>query len=113
MAVPYDRLKNALLAEQARLTEQMAALSEVAAGDHLGYGNHQADDGSVAFEQAKDLAIRINAESLLKQVNGALRRMENGTYGLCVECNQPIDTARLKAIPYADLCMSCQRKRER
>ena len=113
MAVPYDRLKNALLTEQARLTEQMAALSEVAAGDHLGYGNHQADDGLLAFEQAKDLAIRINAESLLKQVNGALRRMENGTYGLCVECNQPIDTARLKAIPYAELCMSCQRKRER
>jgi len=113
MPVPYDRLKGDLLKEHARLTEQLAALSEVAAGDHLGYGNHQADDASIAFEQAKDLAIRINAESLLKQVNGALRRMDNGTYGLCAECNQPIDAARLKAIPYADLCMSCQRKRER
>jgi len=113
MPVPYDRLRDDLLVERARLIEQMAALSEVAAGDHLGYGNHQADDGSVAFEQAKDMAIRINAESLLKQVNGALRRMDNGTYGVCVECNQPIDAARLTAIPYADLCISCQRKRER
>jgi len=113
MPVPYERLKNALLVEQAHLTEQLAGLTEVATGDHLGYGIHQADDASAAFDQAKDLAIRINADGLLKQVNDALRRFENGTYGLCIECNKPIDTARLKAIPYAELCMDCQRKRER
>ncbi len=113
MPVPYERLKKALLAERERLDEQLATLSEVAARDNLGYGNHQADDGTAAFDQAKDLAIRINAENLLKQVNGALRRFENGTYGLCVDCNKQIDTARLKAIPFADLCLDCQRKRER
>jgi RNA polymerase-binding protein DksA len=113
MPVPYERLKKALLAERARLEEQLATLSEVATRDNLGYGNHQADDGTAAFDQAKDLAIRINAENLLKQVNGALRRFENGTYGLCVDCNKQIDTARLKAIPFADLCMDCQTRRER
>jgi DnaK suppressor protein len=113
MPVPYERLKEELLAEQARLTEQLAALTEVATEDNLGYGNHQADGASAAFDQAKDLAIRLNADNLMKQVNAALRRFDNGTYGLCVECNKPIDTARLKAIPYADLCMDCQRKRER
>lgn len=113
MPVPYERLKNELLAEKASLTEQLASLTEVAVRDNLGYGNHQADDGTAAFDQAKDLAIRINAENLLKQVNAALQRFENGTYGLCVSCNKPIDTARLKAIPSADLCMDCQRKRER
>ncbi len=81
--------------------------------EHLGYSNHQADDASAAFDQAKDMSLRQNAENLLNQVNAALRRFDNGTYGLCVECNQPIDTARLKAIPYAELCMDCQRKRER
>ncbi|HEY4687932.1 MAG TPA: TraR/DksA C4-type zinc finger protein [Anaerolineae bacterium] len=113
MPVPYERLKTALLAEQVRLTEQLAALTDVAVTENLGYGNHQADDATAAFDQAKDLAMRINAENLLKQVNAALKRFENGTYGLCVECNKQIDTARLKAIPYADLCMDCQRKRER
>ncbi len=113
MPVPFEELKAALLVEQTRLKEQLAALSEVAVKDNLGYGNHQADDASAAFDQAKDLAIRINADNLLKQVNAALRRFEAGTYGLCVECNKPIDTARLKAIPYADLCMDCQLKRER
>lgn len=113
MAVPYDRLKQALLLEQTRLSEQLADLTEVAVQDHLGYSNHQADDGTAAFDQAKDLAVRINAGNLLKQVNAALKRFENGTYGLCVECNRPIDVARLKAIPYAELCMDCQRKSER
>jgi RNA polymerase-binding protein DksA len=113
MPVPYERLKDELLAEHARLIEQLDGLTEVAVQDHLGYSNHQADDGSAAFDQAKDLAIRINAEALLKQVNNALKRFENGTYGLCIECHQPIDTARLKALPYAELCMDCQRKRER
>ena len=113
MPIPYERLKQDLLTEQARLNEQLMMLTEVAVQDHLGYGNHQADDASAAFDQAKDLAVRLNAENLLKQVNDALKRMDNGTYGLCLECNQPIDTARLKAIPFAELCMDCQRRRER
>ena len=113
MPVPYERLKNALVAQQAELNSQLSDLTEVAAYEHLGYSNHQADDASAAFDQAKDVSLRRNAEGLLKQVNAALRRLDLGTYGLCVECNQPIDTARLKAIPYAELCMDCQRKRER
>jgi len=113
MPVPYERLKNALVAQQAELNRQLADLTEVAAYEHLGYSNHQADDATAAFDQTKDVALRRNAEGLLHQVNAALRRLELGTYGLCVECNRPIDTARLKAIPYAELCMDCQRKRER
>lgn len=113
MPVPYERLKNTLLDQRAQLNEQLVVLTEVATQEHLGYSNHQADDASAAFDQAKDLSLRQNAENLLNQVNAALRRFDNGTYGLCDECNQPIDTARLKAIPYAELCMDCQRKRER
>lgn len=112
MPVPYERLKKALLTEQARLTEQLASLTEVVARSSIGITNHQADDGSAAFDQAKDLAVRINAETLFKQVNDALQRFGDGTYGICVECNKPIDTARLKAIPYAALCLDCQSQRE-
>jgi DnaK suppressor protein len=112
MPIPLERLKNALLVEQARLNEQMASLSEVASRSAIGITNHQADDGTAAFDQAKDLAVRINAEGLLRQVNDALKRMEDGTYGLCLECGLSIDIARLKAIPYAELCMDCQTRRE-
>ena len=64
------------------------------------------------FDQARDLAVQVNAEQTLKLVNDALARFDNGTYGLCLDCGQEIDAARLEAIPYAPLCLSCQSKRE-
>jgi DnaK suppressor protein len=77
---------------------------------NLGYGNHMADDATEAFEQAKDLALRCNAEQLLTQVTDALERFEQGTYGICVHCAAEIDPARLKALPYATLCLRCQQR---
>lgn len=73
----------------------------------VGYTNHQADDASEAYEQAANLAIRENARRLLYDVERALDRMDAGTYGHCRNCGQPIDHARLKAIPYARYCLTC------
>jgi len=98
--------------ERASLLEQIQQIG-VAEYESLGYGNHMADDATEAFEQAKDLALRQNLERLLEEVEDALERFEEGTYGICEDCGQEIDTARLKAIPYARLCLECQRKRER
>jgi len=50
---------------------------------------------------------------LLKQVESALARFEDGTYGLCRDCGRPVDPARLEALPYAQLCLDCQSKQER
>jgi RNA polymerase-binding protein DksA len=77
---------------------------------NVGYGNHMADDASEAYEQAKDLALRQNAEQLLVQVTNALERFEQGTYGICEHCETEIDPARLKALPYATLCLHCQQR---
>jgi DnaK suppressor protein len=79
-------------------------------GTNLGYGNHMADDASEAFEQAKDLALRQNAEQLLTQVTHALNRFEEGTYGVCEQCKAEIDPARLEALPYVTLCLHCQQR---
>jgi len=57
--------------------------------------------------------MRKNNERLLAQVERALARFEDGTYGLCVDCGRPIDPARLEALPYAQLCLDCQSKQER
>jgi DnaK suppressor protein len=69
-----------------------------------------ADDATEAFEQAKDLALRQNAQQLLVQVTDALARFEQGTYGICESCREEIDPARLKALPYATLCIRCQQR---
>jgi len=97
--------------ERARL-EAAIAQAETEGGENLGYGNHMADDATEAFEQAKDLALRQNAEQMLIKVNDALERFEQGIYGICEACGHEIDPARLEALPYATLCLRCQRRIE-
>ncbi len=102
-------LRSFLESEQNRL---QAVLTQIDAegGNNLGYGNHMADDASEAFEQAKEMALHQNAQELLEKVNHALARFEQGAYGICELCKTDIDPARLKALPYATLCLRCQQR---
>src|SRR5215467_7130584 len=76
----------------------------------------QASDGVLEpEEEAVDLeetdveqAILDNEKTLLNEVQQALKRIENGTYGICTNCGQPIPEKRLEAIPWASLCVTCE-----
>ena len=111
--MPRDeaRLRRMLEAERARLIAELSHY-EVASRHNLGLGNHMADDGTEAFEQAASLALQRNQERLLAEVERALQKLEEGTYGLCERCGVEIDFARLKAIPYATYCIDCQSRVE-
>lgn len=63
----------------------------------------------------RDLTVeRLNRETfLLRQVSGALERIAAGEYGICLECEEPISTKRLTALPWAALCLSCQEAADR
>jgi len=63
----------------------------------------------------RELAIRnLDRESqLLRQVRGALRRMEEGSYGICIHCDQEISPKRLAAVPWTALCLQCQEAADR
>ena len=111
MTVSYEDLKRGLEDQQARLIEEIK-LFQIDGRDNLGYGNHQADDATDAFEQTKELSLLQNSERLLAQVQAALARFEQGTYGLCERCGKEIDPARLRALPYAAFCMVCQQHLE-
>ena len=106
-----EKLRIRLEAERERLLAELGR-ANIPERDNLGYGNHMADDATEVFEQAKDLALRQNLERLMEQVEDALERFAAGTYGLCEQCRKEIDPARLKALPYATLCLSCQQRRE-
>jgi len=70
----------------------------------IGYSTHQADDATEAFEQAKGLTLRQNTERLLQQVESALARFEDGTYGLCRDCGRrliPLDLRHCLTRSYA------------
>lgn len=105
-----------LLAERKRLIEKEhridrrnAAASESAEiGELADYDNHPADSASETESRAKDLALDENINVLLAQIDGALRKIEDETYGTCDRCGEPINPERLEAIPYATLCIDCQ-----
>lgn len=74
-------------------------------GDLSSYDNHPADAGTEMFEREKDMALDHLDEQHLRDINSALHRIEEGTYGKCLECHQEIDFERLKAIPYTEYCI--------
>ncbi len=76
------------------------------------YNDHFADSGTATFERERDLSLERNIKDILERVNLALQRIKDDTYGICTHCQKEIDPARLKALPYADLCISCKKKEE-
>jgi DnaK suppressor protein len=71
---------------------------------------HPADLGTDNFEEALALDLLENEEKILDEVNDALARIEQGTFGRCENCGQEISRERLKALPYARYCIRCARK---
>jgi len=76
-------------------------------------GNHMADDGSNVMETERLGTISADLQDILAQVEAALGRMEDGTYGSCQRCGQPVGAERLEAFPYVGFCISCQQIIER
>ena len=112
MPFSYDRVRQELLEEQAKLHEQLERLAATEY-ESVGYSNHMADDATDAFEQTVGVALQRKVESTLEDVDRALGKFENGTYGLCEVCGARIDRARLEALPHARLCLDCQSRQER
>jgi len=84
-----------------------------ASGDLSNLPIHLADAGSDTFEQDFSLGILEGEDIEVKEVDEALERIENKTYGICEECSTPIAENRLKVIPYARLCVKCQESVEK
>jgi len=70
-----------------------------------------AEGGSLAFEIEKELSLHQNANDLLSQADEALERIEDGTYGICADCDSAIPVARLEALPHTKLCVTCSATR--
>jgi DnaK suppressor protein len=112
MSFSYEKAKQQLLEERTKLVEQLEQL-ETSTYESIGYSNHIADDATDAFDQAVDVTLKRNAETSLEEVERALARLNDGTYGLCEACGARIDRARLEALPHARYCLECQARRER
>ena len=78
-----------------------------------GSGDDQADAGSKTFEREHEMSVANNSRDLLLQVEHALVRISDGSYGTCERCGQPIGKARLQVFPRATLCVNCKQREER
>lgn len=109
-----DRLlasaRRTLEAERARMLEELA--EEIEPPGQMTYGSQAAAATHVA-EQQRDLALRERAEQHLAAVDAALRRIDEGRFGLCRRCGRPIADERLEALPWAAECIDCQRLEDR
>ena len=81
------------------------------AGD--GAGHDQADMGATSFERDHELTVLSNERDKLAQIDRALGRIDDGTYGVCESCGNPIGKMRLMAFPRATLCLTCKQREER
>lgn len=109
-----------LVTERADLEKQQADLeadtwvgSQSELTGEVGLDEDFADAGTATFERERDLSIQNNIRDLIEQMGHAVERIDEGTYGTCERCGQPIDAARLKALPHANLCLDCKRHEER
>jgi DnaK suppressor protein len=108
--------KERLLALRARLRNDVTSMTD-AALHHDGSENstmpiHMAELGSDNFEQEFTLSLLATEEDTLGAIEGALERIENGTYGTCEECSGSIPKARLDALPHTPVCVKCAATRD-
>jgi len=84
-----------------------------ASGELSGYSLHMADAGTDTFDREFALSLVSNEQEALYEIEEALKRLDQNTYGLCGMCERPIMKARLEAVPFARLCVNCQSNIER
>jgi len=107
-----DEFEARLQVERTELAEQLATIEDQTfattqsdlSGD-VGVDDESADAGTATFEREKELSIEQNVRDLLQKIDRALKRIDAGTYGICERCGKPIEKARIKALPYVDLCI--------
>ena len=109
MSVP-DRtidptVRAALIGERERLVAQISAL-EPGHGASADFDDNFADSGQVAAEQGENKLLASQLRGELEEIERTLAKIEDGTYGLCETCGEPIPPARLEAVPTARFCIA-------
>jgi len=116
-AAEMDELRGELERDAVHLQEEIHGAEQEIVGllrdGGDGAGNDQADVGSTTLERDHELQLANNARNMLNQIERALSRIDDGTYGVCESCGKAIGKGRLQAFPRATLCVSCKEREER
>lgn len=107
----YQVLKDMLETRRTEIQDKLRNLRETLPNEITNV--RDAEEQSVHdFVQDVELALMEMKSETLRKIDDALRRLEESTYGTCAECGNEINEARLRALPFASLCISCQQAEE-
>jgi RNA polymerase-binding transcription factor DksA len=123
----FDRFRSQLLETKTQLEADIEQYQrneqELAGGpdepgpgghwEHSGYGDHMADDATELFEREKSIGMEQSLREHLRQVEHAMSRIDDGSYGQCERCGKAIPDERHTALPEATLCIDCKAQDER
>ena len=121
-AIDTDAFRTLLEQERERIVDAIAYLHEEnprnmedEVGELAGRGadNHLGDMASVTFDRELDEGLEEGAQQTLAQIDRAIAKLDDGTYGTCERCGKPIGEERLRARPWATLCIDDQRLADR
>src|SRR3990167_4893482 len=115
------KLKAQLEAERVKIAEGLNHLERDnlnrsqrdASGDLSGYSFHMADMATDNFDREFSLDLASAEQTVLNRIDEALKKIDEGSYGICENCEKPISLKRLKAVPYAKLCIKCKEDEEK
>ncbi len=121
-SIDVEHFRGLLTAERKRVVAAIEYLHEENPGsmeDETGElvsgsaDNHMGDTATETFDRELDYTLEENSEHVLAEIDAALERIEDGTFGACRSCGRPIAPERLEAIPWATQCIDCKRREER
>jgi len=121
MAIDTDHFRTALLEERERVEaalenlrdEHPGSLDEEVEEIAATSDNHLAETATATMNREIDYGLEENSRQVLSEIDAALQRIEDGTYGICTNCGREILVERLEAYPWASLCIDCKRESER
>lgn len=110
-----EKFKERLLEMRALITKQLeGCTAEVKTPDEAtGYSQHQADQGTDDFDRTTMLGVTDSEYAMLKQIDRALEKIDENTYGICDISGEDIPMARLEAVPYATMTVKAQDQLEK
>ena len=118
--IDTDRFREALLDERRRVEAALQNLHDETrgtlyddSGEETAFDNHLADTATETYDRELEYTLEEGTERVLGEIDAALKRIDDGTYGSCTNCGGQIPEERLEALPWATLCIECQREQER
>ena len=118
-AIDVEHFRKRLLDDRSRAQGALDYLHEENPGSmedetqEIPSDNHPGDVATITLDREIDYTLEENEERLLAEIDSALQRIDEGTFGVCQTCGKPIGAERLEAVPYTTQCIDCKRKEER